>query len=130
MLSKKMHFLSMKGTFYLQNIINGTKQYEGRINSDKCKKMKVNDLLKLFDKDANWGVICEITSIDVFDNFGKMLKTMGVLKFLPHLENKNLLPDELLQEGIKTYLDFPLSERMDSLGTVAIGVKFFKKEPS
>lgn len=125
--SKKMHFLSMKGSFYLENIINGEKKYEGRINTQKCRNMKVSDHLKLFDKEAGFGIICEITSLDVFDSFDEMLKKMGVLKLLTQLKEKNYSSDELLRQGLKIYMNFPGSKRVYIQGAVAIGVKFLKK---
>ena len=127
MTSNKMHFLSMKGSFYLKDIINGEKKYEGRINTQKCRNMKVGDNLKLVDKEAFFGIICEITSLDVFDSFDEMLNKIGVLKLLPQLKEKKYSSDKLLTEGIKIYMDFPGSKRVDTFGSVAIGVKFLKK---
>ena len=43
MLANKVHFLSMKGTIYLEAIMNGEKKYEGRINTEKCRNMKVGE---------------------------------------------------------------------------------------
>lgn len=127
MSSNKIHFLSMKGTKYLKSIMNGEKKYEGRVNTEKCRDMKVNDHLKLFDKKTSWGIICEITSLDIFDSFEKMLQKIGVLKLLAHLKIKNYSSDKLLKEGLKIYQDFPGSKRVYNLGAVAIGVKFLKK---
>ncbi|NGX28316.1 MAG: hypothetical protein K940chlam1_00491 [Candidatus Anoxychlamydiales bacterium] len=127
MSANKMHSLSMKGTIYLETIMNGEKEYEGRINTEKCQNMKVGEHLKLFDKEALFGIICEITSLDVFESFDQMLQKIGVLKLLAQLKEKNHSLNELLKEGVKIYQNFPGSKRVSAFGCVAIGVKFLKK---
>jgi len=125
----KTHRLPMKGTIYFDYIMNGKKKYEGRVNASGCQKMKVGDRLRLFDRQAGWGIICEITSKDNFDSFTDMLESKGVLSMLPQLEDKakTLSKRELIREGVKIYKAFPGSQRVHRVGCSAIGVKFLEK---
>ena len=125
----KRYSLSMKGTIYLDYIMSGKKEYEGRVCAATCQKMKVGDELKLFDRNAHWGIICTITSIDQYRGFEEMLKAKGVVQMLPQLESKaiSLSREGLLREGVKIYEAFPGSHRVHEFGAVAIGVKFVEK---
>jgi ASC-1-like (ASCH) protein len=123
------HFLPMRGAIYMENIEKGIKEYEGRINGPACKKMQIGDHLKLYDNRANWGILCEITSLTVYYSFEKMLTDKGILKLLPQLERDSriLNSEQLLEKGVKIYKDFPGSERVSSVGVVAIGVQFLSR---
>ena len=123
------HELSIIGEYFLDAIMLGTKKYEGRIYSEKCRAMNVGDRLVLYEKEAGWGIICLITSLHPFSSFKNMLETLGVLSFVPHMESLShtISHDALLQKAILAYKSFPGSERVDSLGCVAIGVRFLSK---
>lgn len=126
----KTHKLPMKGTIYFEYIMSGKKKFEGRVFAQACQSMRVGDLLEMFDNRAGWGIVCEISSIDVFRNgFKAMLESKGVLAMLPQLESKasRLSQEELIAEGLKIYNAFPGSQRVNDYGAVAIGVKFLKK---
>ncbi len=128
-MDRKEHELSMLGEHFLQNIMSGRKKYEGRINSKQCQAMKVGDLLKLYEHDAGWGIVCSITSLNPFPSFEEMLTGLGILNLLPQLEplSKTAGYDALLQEGVRIYRAFPGSERVLTLGCVGIGVKFLQQ---
>ena len=128
-ISFKSHNLSMKGTVYFEYIMNGKKKFEGRVCHSACISMQIGDHLKLFDRDARWGIICEITSKDIYKSFESMLRDKGVLRLLPQLEQKakRLSNEILLEKGLKIYQSFPGSNRVNKYGAVAIGVKFIKK---
>ena len=123
------HNLPMKGTIYFDYIMNGKKKFEGRVCGGACNSMRVGDHLKLFDNKARWGIICEITSKDVYKSFEEMLKAKGVLSMLPQLEDKSkiLTQENFVREGVKIYEAFPGSNRVKQYGAVAIGVKFLEK---
>lgn len=128
--TQKIHELSMIGTDYFDYIIKGIKPFEGRVNSDKCRAMKIGDLLTLFDHDAGWGIICEITALDTYDCFMDMLKEKGPLNMLPQLheqQSKGYSYKALLIAGEKIYLSFPKASRVELHGAVAIGVKHLRK---
>ncbi len=127
--ASKIHNLPIKGTIYLEYIMNGKKQFEGRVCGPACQAMQVGDRLKLFNAKARWGIICEIVSKDWYNTFKEMLEDKGVLPLLPQLEeqSKCLSKDQLLQEGLKIYQSFPGSFRVNQHGAVAIGVKFIKR---
>lgn len=116
----------MLGEHYLLDIMSGKKKYEGRIYSEKCRKMQVGDELKLYENEAGWGIVCSITSLSLFKSFKDMVETQGVLNMLPQLEPLECITthEALVAEAIRVYEAFPGSERVDSLGCVAIGVKF------
>jgi ASC-1-like (ASCH) protein len=123
------HFLPMSGTIYFEYIMSGKKKYEGRVNRGTCAKMQVGDILKMLDNRAGWGIECEVVSKDKFTSFRDMLVAKGVINMLPQLEPKasQLSNEALILEGIKIYNSFPGSQSVQSLGAVAIGVKFLKK---
>jgi ASC-1-like (ASCH) protein len=127
--TSKEHWLPMKGTEYFDYIMNGKKLFEGRINGPACHSMHVGDTLKLFDRRAKWGIICQIISKDVYPSFDAMLRDKGVLAMLPQLESTSRRVSEqgLIAEGVKIYKQFPGSSRVTQNGAVAIGVKFIKK---
>lgn len=124
----KQHFLPMKGEIFLRKIMDGTKRYEGRIYRATCKKMQVGDELKLYDNRAGWGILCKITSVDVYNSFQAMLDAKGILVLLPQLEQdaRALSPQHLMQKAVKIYEGFPGSEGIHTDGVAAIGVKFIK----
>jgi ASC-1-like (ASCH) protein len=128
-MQRTTHELSIMGEYFLHHIMLGNKKYEGRIYSEKCRSMKVGDLLKLYEKEAGWGIVCTITSLDTFSSFKDMLETLGVLAFVPHLEplSHTISRDAFLEKAILAYKSFPGAERVDSLGCVAIGVSFLHK---
>jgi ASC-1-like (ASCH) protein len=125
----KEHFLPMKGEIYMQYIESGIKKFEGRIYGTACKNMHVGDNLKLFDNRAGWGIICKITSIDVYYSFKAMLEEKGILNMLPQLtaESKTLPHTTLLERGVQIYRGFPGSQRVSQVGVTAIGVEFIKR---
>ncbi|MCB1073398.1 MAG: hypothetical protein KDK96_09920 [Chlamydiia bacterium] len=125
----RMHNLPMKGTIYFDYIMSGKKKYEGRVCGYACNSMRVGDHLKLFDRRAGWGIICEVTSKDQYRGFEEMLRDKGVLPMLPQLEDasRRLSEEGLLREGVKIYQAFPGSQRVHSAGSIAIGVKFIEK---
>lgn len=127
--NKITHFLPMKGEIFMINIEKGIKEFEGRIFAPTCRRMRVGDHLKMFDGQARWGIICEITSLDVYDTFEGMLNAKGILKLLPQLEplSRELRPEELLRKGVDIYRGFPGSNRVTKDGVVAIGVKFLER---
>jgi ASC-1-like (ASCH) protein len=127
--NSKTHFLPMKGAIYMENIEKGIKEFEGRINGPTCKSMKVGERLKMFDNRVGWGIICEITSLDVFYSFEAMLKAKGILKLLPQLavQSQRLSREQLLNAGAAIYRGFPGSNRVAQQGVVAIGVKFLER---
>ncbi len=125
----KTHFLPMKGAEYLNAIMQGKKLFEGRVNGDTCKKMRVGDYIKLFDRYARWGILCKISTLNTYKDFQEMLKDKGVLPMLPQLEEKakRYSEDQLIKEGVKIYQNFPAANRVNRFGAIAIGVKFLEK---
>lgn len=126
---KQTHELFMQGECYLIDIMSGKKKYEGRINSDKCRSMQVGDMLTLYENEAGWGILCSITSLTTFTSFKHMVETQGVLNMLPQLEplSHSTTHEGLVAEAVRIYAAFPGSNRVDSLGCVAIGVQFIKQ---
>lgn len=127
--TQKKHELAMIGVHYFKYIMQGVKPFEGRVNSGKCRAMKIGDILKLFDHTAGWGIVCEITALDVFPSFMDMLRAKGSLKMLPQLKAKQkqgLSYEQLLKEGEKIYMSFPKADRVKKFGAVAIGVKYLE----
>ena len=82
------HLLPMKGEIYLRMIKSEEKTHEGRIYGPACRKMQVGDRLKVFDNRAGWGIICEITGMDVYYSFDEMLREKGALNMLPQLKGR------------------------------------------
>lgn len=124
-MSQKTYELSMMGEHYLTNIMLGKKKYEGRVNTEKYRIMQVGDILKFYENEARWGIVCEITSLNPFSSFKEMVETLGVFNLLPQLELVN--PPDLLAASISIYSSFPGAERVHTYGCVGIGVKFLQK---
>lgn len=122
----KVHQLPMKGTFYLDAIQSGRKKFEGRINGPACQRMRVDDRIEFLDRREGCGIVCRITSLEVFNTFKDMLLGKGILNLLPQLASEK---DEttLLNRGIKIYQSFPGADRIQKYGCVAIGVEFIEK---
>lgn len=125
-MSPVIYELSMMGEHYLKNIMIGKKKFEGRIHTEKYASMRVGDILKLYENEAGWGIVCSISSIQTFSSFKEMLETLGVLSLLPQLEPLSYTSthDALIAEAVHIYESFPGSERVDILGCMAIGVNF------
>lgn len=125
----KEHRLPMKGTIYFHYIMDGSKPFEGRVNGPGCQRMQVGDHLRMFDRSAGWGIVCEIVSKSSFKTFRQMLEAKGVLAMLPQLSRQKdyLSPEALVNAGEAIYRSFPGSQRVAQHGAVAIGVKFIKK---
>ncbi|MBS0655752.1 MAG: hypothetical protein JSR46_08240 [Verrucomicrobia bacterium] len=123
------HEFSIMSEHYLNDIMLGKKKYEGRVNTEKYRKMHVGDTLKLYEHEAGWGIVCRITSLTPFSSFKDMLETLGVLNLLPQLEplSQSVSREALLDEAIRVYTAFPGSERVHSFGCVAIGVIFLQQ---
>lgn len=103
---------------FLQFIENGKKKAEGRIATDFIKSFKIGELLKLESPTEH--VICEITYLNFYKSFEKMLTTEGLKNMLPFVNT--------LEEGIKVYQSFPGADRVEKLGCCAIGVKHISSE--
>lgn len=127
--STKMHFLPMQGAIYMEMIMSGQKKFEGRICRAVCDKLAIGHQLKFFDRKANWGIICDITSLDRYKSFKAMLLDKGVLPMLPQLKDQStqLNHDELVKAGVAIYERFPGAQGVHQLGVMAIGVDFVKK---
>ena len=127
-MSRKEHFLPMKGTVFLNAIKNGSKKFEGRVHASKCQQLQKGDLLKLYDNRAKWGILCEIVSKDIYPDFRSMLEDKGILALLPQLteDAKRDSQEELMRKALKIYHGFPGSNRVEKFGAVAIGVKWIK----
>lgn len=123
------HRLPMKGVVYLNAIMDGSKPFEGRINGAACKRMQVGDNLRMFDRRAGWGIVCQIVSKDVYYSFEEMLRAKGTLKMLPQLSRQAsyLNAEQLLEAGAAIYKRFPGAQRVTRQGCTAIGVKFLHK---
>lgn len=125
----RTHKLPMKGTEYFHYIMDGKKQFEGRVYGPACKKMAIGDSLRMFDNRAGWGIVCAIVSKDIYKSFDEMLRSKGVLSMLPQLGSRanQVSSEQLINEGVKIYQAFPGANRVRENGAVAIGVKFIEK---
>jgi ASC-1-like (ASCH) protein len=120
------HNLPMSGTQYLKYIKDGVKKFEGRVNGPLCRKMRVGDRLKLYSNRDQWGIICEITSLDTYSSFREMVVDKGAIELLPQLKERELPRKELIDAAVKIYDSFPGAQRSSRNGVIAIGVKYLK----
>lgn len=125
----KVHKMPMKGTVYLQAIMDGVKKFEGRVNGPMYKRFRIGDEIRLFDGRAGWGIRCRINALDAFSSFRDMLIAKGVVAMLPQMKDKAayLSSAKLIDEGERVYKSFPGSHRVAREGCVAIGVQFLEK---
>ncbi|TDG95799.1 hypothetical protein [Cardinium endosymbiont of Culicoides punctatus] len=91
--------------------------------------MVVGNHLKLFDRHAQWGILCEVTSKDIYASFEEMLQNKGVLPLLPQLASlaTHVSNEELFKRAANIYHSFPGAHRVRQFGAVAIGVKYLQK---
>lgn len=79
-----MHTCTLK-KIYLDQILSGQKEVEGRINSGMFAKMHENESIKFFcgNRSNYIEVICKIKKIENFSSFREMLQSVGYEKCLP-----------------------------------------------
>lgn len=102
---------------YLEQIQNGLKTTEGRINSGGFTNLKIGDKIKFFENNnpGNY-VICEILAINCYSNFTQMLESEGLESMLPGTAN--------LQKGVEIYENIPTyKERCQKNGCLGIKLK-------
>ena len=115
-----MHKFSMINTPerpYLKWLKDGTKTAEGRVNTEKYRKLKIGDEIS-FTSTSNGDFISGIVTFKhEYKNFEEMLLAEGIKNMLPFLNDNDL------EKGIRVYRGFPGSERVKEFGCVAIGIK-------
>lgn len=105
---------------YLSWIKDGVKTAEGRVNNYSCRKMKIGEIIVLYDLHNDQYIYGLISFKHIYKTFEEMLRFEGVKNMLPFLEN-----DEI-EKGIEVYNSFPGSARVKIFGCVAIGIKVIK----
>lgn len=102
---------------YLRWLKEGIKTAEGRINSEKYKKINIGDIITFTDTQNDNFIEGIVTFKHEYKTFETMLKVEGVKNMLPFLD------DDDLAKGVQIYRDFPGSQRIEKYGCVAIGIK-------
>ena len=115
-----MHKFSMINTPerpYLKWLKDGVKTAEGRVNSEKYRKIKIGDEIIFTDTKSDDFIKGFVIFKHEYRNFEEMLKAEGVKNMLPFLNDADL------EKGIQVYQNFPGSERVKKCGCMAIGMK-------
>ena len=115
-----MHKFSMINTRerpYLKWLNEGVKTAEGRVNSDKYRRIAVGDEIRFTDASSGEFIQGIVTFKHEYKTFAEMLRSEGVKNMLPFLN------DDELEKGIGVYQAFPGSARVKQFGCVAIGIK-------
>lgn len=110
---------------YLDWIKSGTKTYEGRtLNKIKDWGLFVGKQIKFFDKkNIDSYVICEVTELLHFDDFGQAFDALGE-KLIPNrTRNEVIRLYNGFYEPNNKYEDGITSDFIKGLKVVAIGVK-------
>lgn len=99
---------------YVQQIRSGKKTYEGRIFSGPFVRYKAGMRVRWFAGNKS-NVVTEITDVQRFDTFRKMLEDIGYKKFLPGASS--------LETAITAYHAIPkYQERVMEHGAIALGL--------
>ncbi|WP_228547098.1 ASCH domain-containing protein [Candidatus Neptunochlamydia vexilliferae] len=113
---------------YLNDIINGKKIFEGRLNLPTFKDMQQGDHVIFADNNKRIA-ICSITSVARYPDFTKMLVSCGVLNMLPQIDPNSNSSIEMVTKGDEIYRSFPgYSEGEKIYGTLAIGIHYISVE--
>ncbi len=93
---------------YLQLLLNGTKNYEGRFNHTKYSNLRIGDQIELVSPEKK----CRFTlsAIEYYDTIEEMLLDRGVY---------SMLGITSLDAGIKIYQSFHKYEKPDLEGMLA-----------
>lgn len=111
---------------YIEWIAKGVKGAEGRVFSKKFQKMKVGETV-CFHNFKSY-VFCDITYLNKYSSFEEMVKSEGAINLIPAL--KELPEKERDAAAVQTYQNFPYSDRVNTMGAIAVGLmpKNFKLE--
>ena len=105
---------------YFNQIKNGIKTAEGRINKPKFAKLKSGDMI-IFSPNSNPSeqLQARVVNISIYNNFNEMLKNGDNLK--------KLLPDvETVEDGVKIYESFgDYKTAQFEYGVISIEFKVF-----
>jgi ASC-1-like (ASCH) protein len=113
--SKILNMINSVSQPYIECIANRSKKAEGRVNSNSHKQLYIDQIICLHHEPSKKWVICEINYLHSYPNFKKMLESEGL---------KNMLPfTDTIEQGVQIYINFPKSERVGTMGALAIGLK-------
>ncbi len=125
MLSKPIQ--NPENTPYLDWIKSGIKTYEGRLLCNITKwELRVGNLIKFYDQDNSESyVICEITELSEFKDFGTAHDVLGHKLIPNHTRNEVIVMYNKLfdRENCAQLADGTTSEKISEVGVVAIGIK-------
>jgi len=98
---------------YLQMIINGQKNKEGRTNIDLFKKIETGEIIRFFNPNTKSDVFVEVVDKNHFPSFKQMLVEGGINNYLPNING--------LKEAIEIYHSIPnYREREKNLGVLGL----------
>lgn len=99
---------------YLSLIRSGKKQIEGRVFSPRYQKVKVGDLVRMYNQSAE--IFCRITRICCYPTFKEMLLKEGLDKMVPNAKT--------VDEAVGIYRSFEgFAEKEKKFGAVAFGIE-------
>lgn len=99
---------------YFEQIKNGEKTIEGRLNKDKFAKFKIGDIITFKDESDNQ-FDAKITNINIFNSFQSYLEKMTIEKCLPNVKT--------IEEGIEIYRQFYSIEDEQKYGIMAFTIE-------
>ena len=125
--SEKLHdhtftMINRKNNPWMDLIRYGKKTVEGRVNLKAFEKLKVGE--KVYFHNRHQGILCKITHLNIYNSFEEMIEVEGVKKLAPHICKSALNEYAWEKSALKLYYSFPGSQRVKTLGALAIGVKY------
>ena len=105
---------------HYEDILNGSKIYEVRVNDKKRQSMNVGDrwVFRHMDDPSLPPIYTKIIQKDLFDSFEQAIEDVGIENVLPNATS--------LEDGIKMYESFPHKEGSYKDGAKKYGVVRFK----
>jgi len=85
---------------HFDNVLNGKKIYETRVNDEKRQLIKLGDMIEFTHQTENrqsYSIV--VIGIDYFNSFKDAIRTSGIKKVLPNVST--------VEEGVKLYEAFP-----------------------
>ena len=101
-------------------IKEGKKVVEGRLDSNKYKKLTINSYITLYDaKDENDFIVVRIMDIVKYKSFRDMIETETLNKVLPDIDT--------IDDGVAVYRQFYSEKIEKDKGVIAIHIKVVKE---
>ena len=100
---------------WFSRVFDGSKVFEGRLNKNDFKNMKLNDQILFYNENKEFSI--EIISIENYKSFKEYLIDKTIKKCLPCNYIKSI------EDGLNEYYKFYKKEDEEKYGIICFGIK-------